>query len=318
MLNILRTSCAALLFGAALDATAGCGTAFCSLNTDWSTHGAQAEPGGRFDLRYEFIGQDQPRSGTERIGVGEIPKHHDEVRTINRNLIVGFDYSFDANWGLNITAPIVSRSHSHIHNHHGAMIEEAWNFTRLGDMRLTGRYRFTADESAPESGNFGLQFGAKLPTGETNVANSSGDVAERSLQPGTGTTDAILGAFYSGALGPESSWFADLKLQAALEERTEYKPGNSVSLDLGISYPLRGRTALLLQLNTQWKDQDAGENAEPDDTGGTFVHVSPGFGVELGEKTRLYGFVQLPLFQDVNGVQLTADWSLAAGISHRF
>lgn len=52
--------------------------------------------------------------------------------------------------------------------------------------------------------------------------------------------------------------------------------------------------------------------AEPDDTGGKFVHLSP------GDKTQLYGFVQLPVYQDVNGVQLTVDWAVVAGLSRRF
>lgn len=30
---------------------------------------------------------------------------------------------------------------------------------------------------------------------------------------------------------------------------------------------------------------------------------------------RLYGFVQLPIYQRVNGTQLTADWAAVAGIS---
>ena len=32
----------------------------------------------------------------------------------------------------------------------------------------------------------------------------------------------------------------------------------------------------------------------------------------------VYGFLQLPLYQYVNGVQLTADWSIVAGVSARF
>jgi hypothetical protein len=32
----------------------------------------------------------------------------------------------------------------------------------------------------------------------------------------------------------------------------------------------------------------------------------------------LYGFVQLPLYQYVNGVQLTAGWSAVAGVSVQF
>ena len=27
----------------------------------------------------------QPRNGAEAVGVGQVPEHHDEVQTINRN-----------------------------------------------------------------------------------------------------------------------------------------------------------------------------------------------------------------------------------------
>ena len=311
-----RFMLAATLLATSVEASAGCGSAFCSLNTDWSAQGAWTESGGRFDLRYEFIDQDQPRAGTEDVEVGQIPSHHDEVRTINRNIIAGFDYSFDSNWGIAVQLPVVNRSHTHIHNHGGGQFLDAWNFTEIGDASVVGRYRFAPVQA--DAGPFGLQFGVKLPTGKIDVANDDGDVAERSLQPGSGTTDAILGTFFSGPLGNRATWFADLNGQAPLDERAEYKPGSQASFDIGASYPLTGLVALQLQLNTHWKDRDAGANAEPEDTGGTFVHLSPGVNVALGEKTQLYGFVQVPLYQRVNGVQLTADWSVAAGLSHRF
>ena len=315
-MQFFRIVSAAALVVAATNANGGCGSAFCSLNTNWSTQGAWTESGGRFDLRYEFIDQDQPRAGTDDVGIGQIPRHHDEVRTINRNYIAGFDYTFDANWGVGVQLPVVDRSHGHIHNHMGGPVPEAWSFTEIGDARLVGRYRFTPTQ--PQAGAFGVQFGVKLPTGKIDVANGDGDVAERSLQPGSGTADAILGVFYSGPLGHHATWFVDVNWQAPLDKRAEYKPGNRVGIDIGASYALTGRVALLLQVNTLWKERDAGANAEPEDTGGTFVHLSPGVGVTLGDKTQLYGFVQLPLYQDVKGVQLTADWSIAAGLSHRF
>ena len=306
----------AALLATAVDANAGCGSAFCSLNTNWSAQGAWTESGGRFDLRYEFIDQDQPRSGAENVGIGQIPRHHDEVRTINRNIIAGFDYTVDPNWGIGVQLPVVNRSHSHIHNHGGGQIPEAWSFTEIGDARVVGRYRFSPVETHVVA--FGLQFGVKLPTGKIDVANEDGDVAERSLQPGSGTADAILGAFFSGPLGNRATWFADVNWQTPLDERDEYKPGSQAGFDIGASYPWTGRVALQLQLNTHWKDRDSGANAEPDDTGGSFVHLSPGVRVALGDKTQLYGFVQVPLYQRVNGVQLIADWSVAAGLSHRF
>jgi hypothetical protein len=304
------------LLAAAADANAGCGSAFCSLNTNWSTQGAWTESGGRFDLRYEFIDQDQPRAGTGNVGVGQISRDHDEVRTINRNIIAGFDYTFDSNWGLGVQLPLVNRSHSHVHNDVGGPEPEAWHFTEIGDARVIGRYQLTSAQSHDRA--FGLQFGAKLPTGKIDVANDNGEVAERSLQPGSGTTDAIVGTFFSGPLGNRAAWFGDVNLQIPLRKHDEYKPGRQAGLDIGASYPWSERIALQLQLNTHWKDRDSGVNAEPEDTGGIFVHLSPGVSVALGDKTRLYGFVQVPLYQRVNGVQLTADWSVAAGLSHRF
>jgi hypothetical protein len=40
---------------------------------------AASRPGLRADLRFEYIDRDQPRSGTQNVAVGEIPRHHDEV-----------------------------------------------------------------------------------------------------------------------------------------------------------------------------------------------------------------------------------------------
>ncbi|MGH7463091.1 MAG: hypothetical protein ACREMA_18950, partial [Longimicrobiales bacterium] len=273
---LLRPHLAAVLVCCAVEAQAGCGSAFCSLNTDWSTQGAWTEPGGRFDLRYEFIDQDQPRTGTRDLAVGEIPQHHDEVRTINRNWIAGYDYSFNSSWGLSIQVPVVSRSHSHIHNHMGAQLFEAWTFNEVGDARAMGRYRFAP--AAAGSGAFGLQFGLKLPTGDYKVENDARDPAERSLQPGTGTVDAVAGAFYSGHWGERTTWFADASWMSALVDRNDYRPGNRAGVNMGLSLLWTQHLTLMLQLNAQWKDRDSGAEAEPEDTGGTFVHLSPGFG----------------------------------------
>jgi hypothetical protein len=66
------------------------------------------------------------------------------------------------------------------------------------------------------------------------------------------------------------------------------------------------------------RDRDDGDEAEPEDSGGEFVYVSPGLSVALGSSAQAYLFLQLPLYQHVNGVQLTADWAFASGVSLRF
>jgi hypothetical protein len=52
---LARLAALIVLAAAAATASAGCGAAFCSINTDWSTQGAWTERGARLDLRYEFI-----------------------------------------------------------------------------------------------------------------------------------------------------------------------------------------------------------------------------------------------------------------------
>ena len=124
---------------------------------------------------------------------------------------------------MGVQLPVVDRSHEHLHNDAGGPTPEAWSFTEIGDMRVVGRYRFTPAHS--HAGAFGLQFGVKLPTGKIYVSNGDGEVAERSLQPGSGTTDVIFGAFYSGPLGDRATWFADVNGRTPAAPSCIFRPG---------------------------------------------------------------------------------------------
>ena len=311
---------AALALMSGPEAQASCGAAFCAVNTNWNLQGLVAERGWRADLRYEYIDQDQPRAGAKRVGVGELPRHHDEVKTVNRNYVATLDYSFDGAWGVAVTVPMSDRSHTHVHNHRGARLAEQWDFTAAGDVRVLGRHQWRVDDEQGMALDFyGLNFGAKLPTGDRDVRNAAGDRAERTLQPGTGTTDLLLGGYYSRVLPASGmSWFVQGLWQAAANSREDYRPGDRVTLDLGYRYVATDRLGLMLQLNALRRGRDSGAQAEPDNTGGTFLYLSPGMSYEVWKGTQAYAFVQKPLHQYVNGVQLTADWSAMVGLSTRF
>lgn len=293
---------------------ASCGSTFCSVNTNWGTQGVWTEPGLRLDLRAEYIDQDQPRSGTTDLGVGEIARDHDEVRTVNRNWLATFDYTISQDWGLNVSVPVVDRHHEHIHHESGTAVSETWDFTELGDVRVLGRYQ----RGVEGNGTAGVQFGLKLPTGRNHVTNADGELAERTLQPGTGTTDLAIGAYYHrDRLADLSSWFLQGLYQLPLAERDDFKPGYRLSFDLGLRYDLGRKLGAVLQLNTQVKGRDSGAAAEPQDSGKTLASLSPGLAYALTRTTQIYGFVQIPIYEHVNGVQLTADGALAVGISTR-
>lgn len=300
-------------------AAASCGAAFCTVNTNWTSQSALVEAGSSFDLRYEYIDQDQPFSGSDKIAVGQVKHHHDEVSTLNRNVVATYSRSFGENWGVAVTLPVGDRDHLHIHNHHGEKINEEWKFTRVGDMRVVGRYQFGAFGDALAPASAGLTFGLKLPTGSTTVANGAGDAAERSMQPGTGTTDLIVGGYYHKKLmASDASWFAQAQYQHALNSHANYKPGSQFSADVGYRHGLGERLSGLVQLNFVHKRADKGSEAEPADSGGRYVFLSPGLSYGVSSNLQLYAFYQHPLYRHVNGVQLTADRALLVGLSGRF
>jgi opacity protein-like surface antigen len=297
-------------------ASASCGAAYCTVNTNWTTQSALIEAGSSFDLRYEFIDQDQPFSGADKIGVGQVPHHHDEVRTINRNVVATYSRSFGGGWGLTLSAPAGARDHIHVHNHKGEKISEQWKFSELGDVRAVGRYQFAAVGDPLNPSTSGVSLGLKLPTGRFTVANEDGDRAERSLQPGSGTTDVILGGYHHQRLpASDASWFAQAQYQHALNSRSGFRPGAQIGADVGYRKGLGDKFGAQVQLNFVHKRADSGAAAEPADSGGRYVFLSPGLSYAVTDNLQLYGYCQHPLYRHVNGVQLTADRALLVGLS---
>ena len=299
---------------------ASCGSAFCAINTDWSVQGVYVDPGARAELRYEYLDQNQPRKGSRTVGVGEVPADHDEVSTLNQALFATLDYNWASGWGLSAIAPVIRRDHEHIHNADGEAIPEKWDFTDLGDIRIAGRYQLPVGKADPARvQTLGLVLGLKLPTGKTDVTNAEGEPAERSLQPGTGTIDPLVGAYYQIQLPARGlSFFAQAAYAAPLDSYDDYRPGDRFTLDLGTRYQANPRVALLLQLNALWRGRDSGAQAEPDDSGGQYYFISPGVSATVTRNVQFFVLAQLPIYQYVNGVQLTADWGVTGGLGVRF
>jgi len=90
----------------AAPAAVACSSCGCSLSSDWSSQGiSPSGEGFRFDFRFDYFNQDQLRSGTHKVDRGslEIPNDQEiQQTTINRNYALGFDYSPNREWGVNV------------------------------------------------------------------------------------------------------------------------------------------------------------------------------------------------------------------------
>jgi len=308
------------------NATASCGSSSCPIDL----HALQFGDGKfSLDLSFQYIDQDQPRIGGRRAQVGAIASDHDEIRTINRLAALQLNYSLNERFQVALTLPYVSRSHEHFDEENARI--ERWNFADIGDAVVQGRLRLFIS-NALEHSSLWLTGGVQLPTGSRRETGSTGEDAEVTIAPGTGSTDALLGLTYQSgvlrntALEGELGHTTLIPFFIALNGRVngrgthDYRRGHEVQLNMGTEYPLTSTVHLLGQINGRvtGKDEVGQTNENRDLTGGRYLYLSPGLRLLLGSKTSIYGFVQVPVYQHVNGLQLTSKANYLAGIRKSF
>jgi hypothetical protein len=308
-----------LPLGIATCAHASCGSAFCTLLNDRFALGTWDHVGWSADVRIESVTQDKLRSGTRTIDPSEVTGEEAiERHTYNTNIVTTVERSFDMNWSLALRVPVVRRDHVHdlIDESTGALgPSERWQFTKLGDMELLARWQDTSD--APES-SWAVTAGLKLPTGSIDVTNNDGVRAERALQPGSGTTDLVLSLAWRRLLTAADSINAQATWNQPLNSREQFKPGRRVELAAGWAHAVNPTVSAVLQASVVDKARDSGGQAEPENSGSTFVSLSPGVNVAIGASSVLYGYVQVPVYQRVNGIQLVPRTSFALGYTTSF
>ncbi len=298
----------ALVPGAAL----ACSTCGCTLSSDWFTQGG--ESGVHADFRFDYFNQDELRSGTGKVDRGDIsfPAQREIQRaTVNRTYNLFLDYASDGDWGVSAQIPYSNRYHSTIAE--GDEDLSTSHTKSVGDVRILGRYRGLAADR-----NVGVQFGFKLPTGAFHHnfidGPQAGEALDRGLQPGTGTTDLLLGAYTFGAVNPEWGYFAEALLQHPLNSRDEFRPGAGLNVTLGARYMGFERVTPQLQLNIRTERRESGRNADIENSGATLAYLSPGLSMTLTSSASAYAYVQVPIYQKVNGFQIEPRYSVSVGL----
>jgi len=317
----IRIFLSLILLVSAVNIYGSCGSSSCPL------HIFNPLAKGIFTLgiSYEHIYQNQIYVGSNKSFIGAIPEHHDEVSTLNQITAFTFGYAAFDFLRFDFSLPFIHREHSHIHNHHGEEIWQHWNFTGVGDAVLLGSLSLYNDEE--NLVDVSLNAGLKLPTGVTDIKNNLGELAEVTIQPGSGSTDYIFGATVSANLlslptlqGDLYSAFpVNLNLSYKINNKgtLDYQYGNELQAHLSTAYRFVEKISLLLQINSRFQDKsDAGLTGEPEaNTGGKWIFVSPGIKFYLSDDISLYSYLQIPVYQNVNGIQQTASYNLSFGIS---
>lgn len=297
---------------------AACGACGCTLNSDWSAQGYASGAGLRLDLRYDYLDQDQLRRGLDKVAFSSFSfPAAEEVqrRTLSRNTTLTLDWSPNAVWGLTVQLPATVRGHETFAE--GDLEPSTSRSSGLGDLRILGRYQGFSDDHA-----IGIQFGVKLPTGRTTDAFATGPQAgapvDRALQPGTGSTDLILGVYQYGELSMAWGWFAQAALQTAVAHDTGFRPGDGLNVNAGVRFTGWRSLTPALQLNVRAEKPETGVEADIANSGATLAYLSPGLTAQLSNQLQVYVFVQVPVYQHVTGLQLEPRFLASVGVHYNF
>ena len=312
--SLRRLALAALAFATGFSTVSACSVCGCSLSSDWAAQGYDPMSGFETGVRYEYFEQSDLRTGTDRVNRATLALPNDDEiqqRTVNRNTWLELNYVANSTWAVSAQIPFHNRFHTTIAA--GDTAVSTSDASGLGDVRILGRYQQSGLKRS-----LGLQFGLKLPTGRSDQNFSAGPQAgeplDRGLQLGTGTTDLLLGASWFTRPAVNLGCFAQVMFQQPLAARAGFLPSSSVNLSAGVRWLNSSSFTPQLQFNLKSESREHGAAADTRNSGGTLADLSPGLTAEVGQNVHAFVFVQLPVFQRVNGLQLEPRWLLSLGL----
>jgi hypothetical protein len=202
----------------------------------------------------------------------------------------------------------------------------------FGDTLISASYRLARGSGL----NAHATLGVWVPTGAVGLKNTDGTFAHYGMQPGSGTWDIEPSFTLGGRLGGGAStagWGAQAsyRWRTSDENDSGFAFGDKAKLTGWLSYLFTGNLGGVARLEYEHEGPVDGHyngphnhSAPPDlqgNYGGDTVSAVLGLNWLLpvgGRVPRLSAELGVPIYQDVNGIQLPRDWRFSLGISQIF
>jgi hypothetical protein len=291
-----------LIPGAAWACACGCGVFDVATNPAMAT-GADAT----IFFEYDYLNQNKNWSGDHSAPTED----NDDKRIRTSFYNVGLQYALAPAWGITVEVPYWTRYFKTVDEDSGGL--DQFNHGDVGDVRIRGSYTgFSEDKSS------GITFGVKLPTGDYTYTGFDRDTAI-----GTGSTDLLLGAYHMGNITADYvwNWFVNGQLDQPIVTQDGYRPGSEINATAGASYDGLAfgdiTIAPVLQFIASYRWKDSGAQANLTGSGYERLLISPGLRLNR-DNIHVSANIALPVYQHVNGDQLTAPALFKLNVAYSF
>ncbi|WP_203256443.1 hypothetical protein [Hyunsoonleella ulvae] len=192
----------------------------------------------------------------------------------------------------------------------------------VGDGLLLLKYNFNNLLGKNSSTEIGL--GTKIPFGSSTEANEQNIVLNADLQPGSNAWDIVY--YIAGSKQP--AFRPSMTISSRVIYRntgtnntylgnSSYKFGNEIQAFLGVSDQFQMlKTLANPSITFKYRDADLDQidGFNLDNTGGNWLFIIPDFSIQLKPNVAFSTRIELPLYSNVDGTQLTPTYRVTSGI----
>lgn len=168
----------------------------------------------------------------------------------------------------------------------------------IGDMLVTGRYRFFNNGDT----QWASVFGVILPTGKITNRTDNGEILGTHNQPGSGAITLQGGVAYSGHLTEKVAIDTNVIYRFGTQGAKQFRSGNSWQFDVATSFAHHSSIVPVIELNGIFFDQDIENDEIKKNSGGDVIYLSPGINFNINDKQGVYANVSFPVYQELSGI----------------
>lgn len=196
-------------------------------------------------------------------------------------------------------------------------VEDIVRIRGLSDIILMLKYSLLTPNIVSQR-ELSLGAGAKFATGTHNERRNN-ILISYDLQPGTGATDAILwGYFFQGFQPKRYQFNAVASYRITGTNNLDYRFGNEFVSSLGVYYRISNFLTISNQLRYRLTTADKFQNFDIPNTGGKWLYFVPGVNLPLGNEVTLLSSFEIPIYRDLNGIQLTTSYAFSFSAFYSF
>lgn len=189
----------------------------------------------------------------------------------------------------------------------------------IGDAILLGKYALQPlDIVTRREITFGA--GMKIPTGSYKKEQDN-TLLPIDLQPGTGSFSGIITAYLYQAISTlPVAVFGNTLFQLNGRNTEGYHVGNELNYSLGLIHQncVTASTDLFLQIKGRYAQKDQLNDRILQATGGQWLYAVPGANIRLFKSISTTFSANIPIYRNVNGLQVTPTYGLSGLLAYSF